>query len=320
MNKNKYRYGLVLVGGKSERMGADKGQLAYHYDKSQVTYTFDLLSNFCDRVFVSCREEQAQLAHIKDYPQIRDNSKYLNNNNNLNNNLKKGGPIVGILSAMDELERNDNIDFHQMIIVLACDMPNIDKNILDHLIKNHQQKKSEYLVTAFQNPDKDKEWPEPLCTIYDFSVNKHLLKMLEEGIKCPRKMLTILNEKSLINLIKLPTSSRDALVNINTTEEYQKYKKHKNERKMQVKVRYYAILREKTKVSEENISVNDLLDVENKKISLNNLYTLLDKKYNFSDLISKEKLTVAVNSQYVDFDYELKDADTVIFIPPISGG
>ncbi len=38
-------YGLILAGGKSTRMGRDKGTLAYHNGKDQVSYLHEVLSN-----------------------------------------------------------------------------------------------------------------------------------------------------------------------------------------------------------------------------------------------------------------------------------
>ena len=49
--------GLVLAGGKSERMGFDKSVLNWH-GKAQRYYMADMLAPFCDEVFLSCRPDQ----------------------------------------------------------------------------------------------------------------------------------------------------------------------------------------------------------------------------------------------------------------------
>src|SRR4051812_47661865 len=51
--------GLVLAGGKSERMGRDKTRINWH-GKEQCYYISDLLKPFCSEVFISCRHEQQQ--------------------------------------------------------------------------------------------------------------------------------------------------------------------------------------------------------------------------------------------------------------------
>ena len=51
-------YGLVLSGGKSTRMGKDKGLITYH-GVPQREYLYQLLEKVCERTFISIREEQA---------------------------------------------------------------------------------------------------------------------------------------------------------------------------------------------------------------------------------------------------------------------
>jgi molybdopterin-guanine dinucleotide biosynthesis protein A len=49
--------GLILVGGQSVRMGTDKSQLSYH-GKPQWQYLYDLLLPFCQKTYLSCRQNQ----------------------------------------------------------------------------------------------------------------------------------------------------------------------------------------------------------------------------------------------------------------------
>jgi len=57
MTSNAKLYGLVLSGGKSTRMGTDKGLIKYH-GVPQREYLYDLLSQVCEETFISLREEQ----------------------------------------------------------------------------------------------------------------------------------------------------------------------------------------------------------------------------------------------------------------------
>ena len=62
--------GLVLAGGKSQRMGKDKGGLNYH-GKAQREYEADLISKYCNDVFISYSETQADIP-ASPYKVIKD--------------------------------------------------------------------------------------------------------------------------------------------------------------------------------------------------------------------------------------------------------
>lgn len=181
-------YGLVLAGGKSTRMKTDKSVLEYH-GKKQVEHGVILLSQFCKRVFISNRKDQYELPGHKNYPQIHD----------MYTNL---GPLGGILSAMSTYP-------HKAWLVLACDLPNVNGNVLANLIAKRDLTK---MATAYQSAYNDS--PEPLCAIYEPKITPFLFSALSEGMMCPRKILLKTNIR-LIRQIK-----QNTLDNINSPEDY----------------------------------------------------------------------------------------------------
>ncbi|MEM1257158.1 MAG: NTP transferase domain-containing protein, partial [Bacteroidota bacterium] len=50
-------YGLILSGGRSIRMGHDKGLIAYH-GSPQREYLYNLATQFCEAVHYSARKDQ----------------------------------------------------------------------------------------------------------------------------------------------------------------------------------------------------------------------------------------------------------------------
>ncbi|MCB1934435.1 MAG: molybdenum cofactor guanylyltransferase, partial [Nitrosomonas sp.] len=96
-------YGLILAGGKSTRMGCDKGALVYHNGKDQVRYLYDVLSQFVAQVFVSVRGKQRSQSHLQGYNVIEDVRNI-------------DSPLNGILSAMDRFPEAG-------WLVVAVDMP-----------------------------------------------------------------------------------------------------------------------------------------------------------------------------------------------------
>ncbi|MES2704268.1 MAG: NTP transferase domain-containing protein [Bacteroidota bacterium] len=181
-------YGLVLAGGKSQRMGHDKGLIQWH-GKEQQYYIADLLKNVCDDVYISCRAEQVQdiTASYKALPDTIDCK----------------GPLAGILSAF---ERSPEAAW----LVVACDLPLMDESTLRYLITNRDSSK---IATTFKSPFDG--LPEPLITIWEPASIPILKAAVVDGFSCPRKIL-IRNEQR-VNILTPPNG--DALLNANTPED-----------------------------------------------------------------------------------------------------
>ena len=80
---------------------------------------------------------------------------------------------------------------------------------------------------------------------------------------------------------------------------------------MKLIIKYFASLAEARGLEEETLHLEAPLTAER-------LYAIQREKYGFS--FDESKIRVALNHQYADFEDELKDGDTIVFIPPVSGG
>jgi len=180
--------GLILLGGQSTRMKKDKSQLVYHYGLPQYQYLSNLLADFCEHVYLSVRDDE----QAKEYQSISITDKFVGL-----------GPYGGILSAF---QYNPNTAW----LVVAVDLPFLDKNTLDSLTNNRNPHKA---ATSFI--DRYDEFPEPLITIWEPRAYPLLLNFLATGYSCPRK--------ALINSDVEIITERDlkSLTNVNTPEEYQ---------------------------------------------------------------------------------------------------
>ena len=81
---------------------------------------------------------------------------------------------------------------------------------------------------------------------------------------------------------------------------------------MKVRVKFFAILREKVGAAEI------IRDIEEGG-TVGELWRALQKDYPKID-VPGIRLLYAVNQNYVTPDYALKDSDEVVFVPPVSGG
>ena len=189
---NKELYGLVLVGGKSRRMGRDKALLCYSGESTQLVRTVDLLSELCSKVFVSQRKDQS--FPIPSKAEVVFDSI---------GTIK--GPLCGILSAMNAFP-------HAHWLVLACDLPFVTVSTLEKIITYFRA--SDPRLTAYRSSSDG--LPEPLCAIYPSESKELLLDTSRKACNfCPRKLL-IINEAALID-----QEDPSSLDNINTSAEFE---------------------------------------------------------------------------------------------------
>lgn len=188
MTSNAKLYGLVLSGGKSTRMGTDKGLIEYH-GVPQREHLYQLLTQVCEETFMSIRTEQE--AEIpSEYQTIVDLDEYR-------------GPYNGLLSAHKKHPE-------AAWLVLACDLPLMDVEALRELITERDHSKQATAFALRENP-----LPEPLCAIWEPHAFQDSLVYLESGVgTCPRKFL-INHDTKLV----FPKNA-NVLLNANSEAEY----------------------------------------------------------------------------------------------------
>lgn len=175
--------GLVLAGGKSTRMGADKTELDYH-GKSQLEYAVSLLENNLLTTAVSVAAGQ----QMDSFSIIQDKFVGL-------------GAFGAICSAF---QHNPN----KAWLVFATDLPFVTNELIQLLLQKRNPKK---MATAIKG--KSKQFVEPLITIYEPKAYPVLLSYLAQGYSCPRKVLI----NSDVEIVEV---ADDLIRNINTPDEF----------------------------------------------------------------------------------------------------
>ncbi|MDX1332994.1 MAG: NTP transferase domain-containing protein [Robiginitalea sp.] len=155
--------GLVLAGGKSTRMGRDKGLLSYH-GKPQREYLYEQLRPLCREVYLSVRPEQKDSVP-EGFAYIADENKYK-------------GPLNGLLSA-------HHAHPDAAWLVVACDLPLIDRRVLEFLL---ERRNPNAMATAFAT--RKTGLPEPLAAIWEpLGLQAAETHMQTAQSSCPRKFL-----------------------------------------------------------------------------------------------------------------------------------
>jgi molybdopterin-guanine dinucleotide biosynthesis protein A len=263
-------------------MGRDKAALSYH-GASQLDWAMALVKPFVERVFASVRTDQTGDPVRSKHDQIIDTHENL-------------GPIAGILAAQARYP-------DAAWLVLACDLPFLEKETLEHLIR---ARRTDRLATAYRSSRDG--LPEPLCAIYEPASREPLAAYVGSGKQCPRKFLI----QSQIELLEEPNPR--ALDNINTPSEHgaalSELEPSGPGPEQHIQVQYFALLREQAKRREESVTT--------RARTPGDLYAELRKRHGFT--LPATALRVAVNTDFADWSRPLREGDVVVFIPPVAGG
>lgn len=177
MQKHSTPCGLVLAGGKSTRLGLDKVGLNYS-GQVMLSRMVKLARSFCKEVYVSGRNP-AELG--VNAPWMADAVVGI-------------GPMGGILTALKELQRD--------ILVLACDLPLLDKDTIEALLKAHRSCPAGKAMTTFLQSETG--YIEALVAVYtpaaipllEHAVQKNIYKLSRAIPEEMRHHLTYSRDKA----------------------------------------------------------------------------------------------------------------------------
>lgn len=188
-------YGLVLMGGKSTRMGFDKSMIPYH-GKPQSQHLFELMNEILEETYLSVRKDQEVIFTDKIIVDA----------------FEAKGPLNGLLSAHKKFP-------DKAWLVLAVDLPFINPKVLVKLIEHREVKET---ATTYLNPESRR--PEPLMAIWE----PHALKKLEKNHLKGADIYPL--DFLMSNHIKTVDPGADAILfNVNTPSDFERVKSVINE-------------------------------------------------------------------------------------------
>lgn len=142
--------GIILAGGKSSRMGTDKG-LQMLCGKPLISYAIQLLSGVCSTIIISSSSDAYKSFG---YQVVADEFPGI-------------GPMGGIYSALKQSKTEKNL-------VLSCDLPFVSEDLMSYIL----DKASGFEVAV---PWLGNRHYEPLCGFYRLSVLDHLSSFIQKG-------------------------------------------------------------------------------------------------------------------------------------------
>ncbi|GGD11552.1 molybdenum cofactor guanylyltransferase [Hyunsoonleella pacifica] len=176
--------GIILAGGKSSRMGTDKGFLKLN-TKPFVQYSIDALKPLVSNIIiVSDHSEYDSLG----YKRITDD-------------IKEAGPVSGIYSGLKASETTYNL-------VLSCDIPLITTIVLQKLIDAADEDSE--IIQAESNGK-----TMPLIALYKSNIRDTFKSFLEQDERRLRIAIKACKHKNVV----LDETHQNATLNVNTKEE-----------------------------------------------------------------------------------------------------
>ncbi len=171
------RSGIVLAGGRSQRMGVDKANLKFH-DKSLLAHITSTLSEI---------EQLEEICIVKANRQQLPNDLTVDISTVIvEDEISGEGPLIGIAAGLKATKGN-------ICFIVAVDMPWIQPSLLLYL--------SQVLETAIINrPDKNIMWvlPEsshlqPLCSVMHRNALPIIETAISNSVRAPGRLVKELN-------------------------------------------------------------------------------------------------------------------------------
>jgi molybdopterin-guanine dinucleotide biosynthesis protein A len=178
---------IILAGGKSQRMGTDKGLLNLN-GKSFIKHICDALQPIVglNILIVSSNKEYDTLG----FTRVEDI-------------IENKGPVGGLYTALSASKTKVNL-------VLSVDVPMVSTELLEWLIQSHEET---YMVTQTKSNDKTN----PLIGIYDRSMRIVFGEHMAANQLKLRQVIEDVKHQTIV----VPEKWTNQLQNINTPEEYQ---------------------------------------------------------------------------------------------------
>jgi molybdopterin-guanine dinucleotide biosynthesis protein A len=140
---------IILAGGRSSRMGTDKGLILFQ-GKALVTHVIDVLRSLgINNIIIITQHGAYEQFGYPCYPDL----------------VQDKGPLGGIYAGMIHSKAGKNL-------VLACDMPFLTKELITALIDRIGEEDA--LITQHNGKD------EPLCSVYSSSCIPHFKEKLDK--------------------------------------------------------------------------------------------------------------------------------------------
>ena len=181
MNSNKHITGIILAGGKSSRIGSDKGFLLLN-KKAFIQHIIEAMQPLVNDIIIVSNNPDYDIFNLKRVTDL----------------MKNYGPLAGLYTGLHHSNTENNL-------VLSCDVPLINTETLKKLTTNIEEH-----IDVIQLESKGKTMP--LIAMYKTHCKNKFFELLQQG----EKRLRFAVKQCKVKTITLNTELEKFTVNINT--------------------------------------------------------------------------------------------------------
>ncbi|MFB6306793.1 MAG: molybdenum cofactor guanylyltransferase [Flavobacteriales bacterium] len=182
--------GVILAGGKSKRMGEDKGLMELN-GKRMVEYPIETLREFVHGILIIANKQEYQTIEKNVVPDMYTDR----------------GPLCGIVTAMHNART-------PWIMVMPCDTPYVKGEVLERLLETG--KDAEISITEHHRI-------EPLIGLYSTSVLSKMECLMNKGYRRMIDVVDHFNTKRVSMNRIMEKYEEDLFVNVNTYDQVNSY-------------------------------------------------------------------------------------------------
>ncbi len=187
--------GLILCGGKSQRMGQSKAMLPFH-GVTMLERVIDRVGGVADPLVVVSAADQELPPLDPSIQQVTDRR-------------PEQGPLEGLRAGFEQLQ-----DRCEAAFVTSCDVPHLNPAFIQRLV--------ELLGEDTVAVPQDDKFLHPLSAVYRVSVLPTIVTLLESGERRPRRLFDqVPTRKVPLSVLREVDPQLRSLMNVNTPEEYE---------------------------------------------------------------------------------------------------
>lgn len=187
--------GVILAGGKSSRMGTDKGVLMIR-GKKMIEHIIDALKPCVDEIIIIANNDHYNYLGYKVFSDL----------------ITDCGPLGGVFTAMENSLTDKNF-------IVSCDVPNLNTEVIEYIISKYD---NDDVVMPISNGQ-----IEPLCALYSKLKKDQIKAFLEKGIYKIKDVVKFFNTR-YIEVSLDSEMFKGVFDNVNTPKDFIEQNQHEN--------------------------------------------------------------------------------------------